>query len=59
VENKAAAINSLEEEISKFIELDFHKNSDWTSWDKLYRTISDWSRNDIELKNAFADVVKR
>ena len=57
--SKAAAINSLEEEISKFIELDFHKNSNWTSWDKLYRTISDWSRNDIELKNAFADVVKR
>jgi hypothetical protein len=57
--SKVSAINSIEKEITKFIEVDFDKNSDWTSWEKLLRTISDWSRNDTELKNVFSDVVKK
>lgn len=57
--SKVAAINSLENEITKFIELDNSKNSDWTSWEKLLRTISDWSRNDIELKDIFKKVVRK
>ncbi|EMB3656776.1 TPA: hypothetical protein OMH15_003789 [Escherichia coli] len=57
--SKVAAINSLEKEITKFIELDTSKNHDWTSWEKLLRTISDWSRNDIELKEIFSEVVKK
>lgn len=57
--SKVAAINSLEKEITKFIELDNSKNSDWTSWEKLLRTISDWSRNDIELKDTFKKVVRK
>ncbi|WP_090464895.1 hypothetical protein [Enterobacter sp. kpr-6] len=57
--SKVSAINSLEKEITRFIEVDFDKNSDWTAWEKLLRTISDWSRNDVELKDIFKKVVRK
>lgn len=51
--SKVSAINVIETELTKFIELDYNKKSDWTSWEKLLKTINDWSRNDTEMKETF------
>ncbi|EKS7194584.1 hypothetical protein [Enterobacter ludwigii] len=57
--SKVSAINAIETELTKFIELDYNKKSDWTSWEKLLKTINDWSRNDTEMKETFSMVVRK
>lgn len=57
--SKAAAINSLEQEITKFIDTGPRKNAYYPSWDSLHKTISDWSRNDMDMKKTFAEVVNK
>lgn len=64
--SKTSAINSLENDINKFMD-DEQRKLDTVSkggrlkyyapWEKMHQRIFDWSRNDKEIKAAFADVV--
>lgn len=57
--NKAASINSLEQEVTNFIDTGPPKNAYYSSWDSLHRTINDWSSNDVGMKKTFAEVVNK
>ncbi|WP_275166610.1 hypothetical protein [Citrobacter koseri] len=42
---------SLEQEITNFIDTGQPKNTYYLSWHSLHRTIIDWSKNDVDMKN--------
>ncbi|MEX2950105.1 hypothetical protein AB4K01_02750 [Serratia fonticola] len=65
---KKAVVDSLECDINQFIK-DEQKKLDLkgkgeklkfaTSWDKMHQRITDWTRNDDQVKAAFDEVVKK